>query len=206
MLEAVTFDGFDPFAPSARILDFGCGGGRMLRHLVRYTGTCRIYGTDISGDHVLWLKQYLSSNFTIFQNTTIPHLPLESATFRLIYCGSVFTHIDDLSDSWLLELQRILSEEGRLYITVHDEHTLEFLNGKNNRLANIIANDIAFQQYSNKYNMLVIQRGAWSQVFYKQQWLKTHLYNIGFRVLNVIPLSYGYQTGYVLQKRIYSAF
>jgi len=201
MLSAVSSDGFNPFSlPGGKVLDFGCGGGRMMRHLYKHALNTRIYGTDLSGDDVLWLKQYFSPPFVVFQNTTFPHLPFASGELSFVYCGSVFSHVDDLADTWLLELRRILSGSGRLYITIHDEHTLEFLRGKKHRLADQIRSDVAFQKYSGQYNMLVIDRGVWSQVFYDRKWLEGHLQNLGFDVLNVSPLSYGFQTGYVLRK------
>jgi SAM-dependent methyltransferase len=57
--------------------------------------------------------------------TTAPHLPFEDGYFDLIYAGSVFTHIADLADAWFLELKRIVRPGGRLYITVHDKHTID---------------------------------------------------------------------------------
>jgi ubiquinone/menaquinone biosynthesis C-methylase UbiE len=64
----------------------------------------------------------------LFANTTtLPHVPYEDNYFDLIYAGSVFTHIADLADAWLLELKRILRPGGMLYVTVHDDHTLEVL-------------------------------------------------------------------------------
>ena len=47
--------------------------------------------------------------------------------FDLIFTGSAFTHIDDLAEAWLLELRRLLSEKGRVYITIHDRHTIALL-------------------------------------------------------------------------------
>ena len=40
--------------------------------------------------------------------TAFPHLPFEDNTFTLIYAGSVFTHILQLMDAWVMEFPRIL--------------------------------------------------------------------------------------------------
>jgi hypothetical protein len=40
----------------------------------------------------------------------------------------VFTHIFDLEECWLLELRRIVCPGGRLYLTIHDEHSIDLLN------------------------------------------------------------------------------
>jgi SAM-dependent methyltransferase len=59
--------------------------------------------------------------------TTAPHVPFEDRTFDLIYCGSVFTHISELAEAWLLELRRILRPGGYVYVTIHTRHTIDLL-------------------------------------------------------------------------------
>lgn len=103
-------------AAPAVVLDFGCAAGRVLRFFPR---TCELWGVDISGRHIDWCQRNLPDlNFAT--TTTEPHLPFEDGYFDLVYCASVFTHISDLADSWLLELRRILKPAGLAYITVHD--------------------------------------------------------------------------------------
>ena len=114
----------------ARVLDLGCGAGRMLRHLRPFADTCELWGLEISSDCMFWCKQYLTPPFHFATTTTIPHLPFADGYFNLIYCGSLFTHIDDLAEAWLLELRRALSPSGRLFITLHDRHTVELFEGR----------------------------------------------------------------------------
>jgi ubiquinone/menaquinone biosynthesis C-methylase UbiE len=111
--------------PSHRILDFGCGAGRMIRWLGDSVEGCEVWGVDIQSEHIMWCQQHLSPPFKFATVTTAPHLPFEDRYFDLIYCGSVFSHIDDLADACLLELKRILQPGGRLYITVHEKHSLQ---------------------------------------------------------------------------------
>jgi ubiquinone/menaquinone biosynthesis C-methylase UbiE len=47
-------------------------------------------------------------------NTILPHLPFEDRSFDVVYAGSVFTHIDDLAQTWFLELRRVLHAGGML--------------------------------------------------------------------------------------------
>jgi len=96
MLEVINKSGFD-LSGKKRILDFGCGAGRMIRWLKPFADTCEIWGTDISSDHIFWAKKYLRPPFNFATTTTIPHLPFEDKYFDFIYAGSVFTHIDDLT-------------------------------------------------------------------------------------------------------------
>ena len=111
MLEVVRAASFEPFSAGARILDFGCGAGRMLRQLKEFADRCELWGCDLSGDHIIWAKEYLGPRgpFRFITNNTFPHLPFEDGFFRFIYAGSVFSHLDDMADAWLCELRRILS-------------------------------------------------------------------------------------------------
>jgi SAM-dependent methyltransferase len=60
----------------------------------------------------------------------VPNLPFEDRSFGLIFCGSVFTHIDDLVETWFLEMHRILRPGGRLYFSVNDEHAVRVFDGE----------------------------------------------------------------------------
>lgn len=201
MIEIVEATGFDTFKSGNRILDFGCGAGRMLRHFHAHADSCRIMGCDLSGEHIIWAKQYLSPPFQFFINTTIPHLPFSDGFFNFIYCGSVFTHLDDLADTWLLELRRILATGGRLFITIHDEATVQQIGHTDGRLAEQMRQSPTYAKFKDDYEMLVIDRGVWAQVFYDSKIFAARLNSMGFDVLTIEPKAYGYQTGVVLSTK-----
>lgn len=113
------------FAPG-RVLDLGCAEGRMLRHLPRPEG-CELWGVDINAERIAWAQQYLPPPFRFAVTTTAPHLPFEDRYFDLVYGLSVFTHISDLADAWLLEVVRVLRPGGFAYLTIHDEHSVDLL-------------------------------------------------------------------------------
>jgi ubiquinone/menaquinone biosynthesis C-methylase UbiE len=76
----------------------------------------------------MWANRHLRPPFRFVTPTTLPHLPFADGYFQMIYAGSVFTHIADLADAWLLELRRVLAPGGRAYLTFHDSHTRTLLN------------------------------------------------------------------------------
>jgi len=90
----------------------------MIRWLARFAAECQIWGVDISARHIVSCQENLNPPFNFATVTTQPHLPFEDRYFDLIYCASVFTHIDDLADAWLLELKRVTHPGGRAYITL----------------------------------------------------------------------------------------
>jgi SAM-dependent methyltransferase len=113
----------------SRVLDLGCGAGRMLRHFPRGGNDLELWGLDIDGDHIAWCQEHLGPPFLFATITTAPHLPFEDGYFDFVYCGSVFTHISDLADAWFLELRRVLRSRGYAYLTIHDKTSIDILLG-----------------------------------------------------------------------------
>jgi ubiquinone/menaquinone biosynthesis C-methylase UbiE len=187
------------FDQGMRVMEFGCAAGRMLRWLDDVADRCEIWGTDISGDHIVWCKQYLRPPFHFFITTTTPHLPFADGYFDLIYAGSVFSHIDDLADTWLLELRRILKPGGRLFITVCDNDTVRIHTNDGSDLGRTLACHKDFYQ-NNDYAMFTIGRFMRSIVFYDKDYL-ARLVAPMFDVVSITPEAYGSQTGVLLRKR-----
>jgi ubiquinone/menaquinone biosynthesis C-methylase UbiE len=199
------------FGDGNRLLDFGCAAGRMLRWFDNIALRCEIWGVDISARHIIWCQEHLSPPFKFATVTTAPHLPFEDGYFDLIYCGSVFTHIADLADAWLLELKRILTPDGRLYITVHDKHTLDLIVSHPEKVYSdglpadasfrnlLISYDRQEKLLNVNFDMFVIGRGPDAQVFYDVDYLVQHWGSI-LNVLSITPEAYGYQTAIVLAK------
>jgi SAM-dependent methyltransferase len=100
-----------------RILDFGSGAGRTLRHFASEAETAEFWGADIDEPSIKWMQENLSPPFHAWQSTVNPPLGLEHGSFDLIYAISVFTHLTDNSIPWLLELHRLLKPDGLLIAT-----------------------------------------------------------------------------------------
>jgi len=201
MLALLATSGWTP-EPGNQILELGCAAGRMLRWLAPLAATCSIWATDISATHVTWCQQYLGSLFTCFTGTTVPHLPFADNTFDCIYAGSVFTHIDDLADAWLLELRRVTRRDGRLYLTIHDRHTVDVLAQQRTiPLARHLDAHQAYRQWSRQpFGKMTIGRAYNSQVFYDVAYLRerTRTY---LDILGVYPEAYSYQTAVIFRPR-----
>lgn len=110
-----------------RVLDLGCGAGRMLRFYPRVDDSSEHWGVDVNAKYVAWCQQHLSPPLFFATTTSAPHLPFEDNSFDLVYCASVFTHVSDLADAWFLEVRRVLRHDGYAYITIHDRHTVQLL-------------------------------------------------------------------------------
>jgi SAM-dependent methyltransferase len=111
-----------------RVLDFGCGAGRVLRHfLPEAERGSEFWGSEIDAASVEWLDHNLSPPFKAVLHAERPPLPVEDGHFDLIYAISVFTHITFEWSAWLLELHRLLAEGGLLLATFLGEGTEAYL-------------------------------------------------------------------------------
>lgn len=190
-------------APGQRILDFGCAAGRMTRWLADRAADCEVWGVDVSAPHIEWCKENLEPPLHFATTTTLPHLPFEDRYFDLVYCGSVFTHISDLTDAWLLELKRILKPGGYLYATVHDRHSIDvLLEGRANEhlVSTLERYEAENRVLGSDFGMFAIARSSkGGQVFYDIDYLAKRWGRV-LEVVGIWPEAYGYQTAVVLMR------
>lgn len=106
-----------------RVLDFGCGPGRILLWLrdVAEGGTV-LHGTDIDARAIGWAREHIPwASFTV--NEPLPPLPYAEGSFDLVLNHSVFTHIDEAyQDHWLGELHRVTRPGAMLLLSVNGPH------------------------------------------------------------------------------------
>jgi SAM-dependent methyltransferase len=113
-----------------RVLDFGSGAGRVLRHFHAEAEAAEFWGADMHAPSVEWLERELSPPFHAWRCRAEPPLGLEHASFDLIWAISVFTHLADQSLPWLLELHRLLKPDGLLIATYYGRWNSEELAGE----------------------------------------------------------------------------
>lgn len=102
------------------ILDFGCGCGRVLRHLPARTGAA-LAGSDLNPEAIRWCAEHLGrGEFAV--NGLAPPLAFADGRFDLIYAFSVFTHLpEELQRPWVAELHRCLRPGGYLILSLHGD-------------------------------------------------------------------------------------
>lgn len=108
-----------PLTASHRLLDFGCGCGRVLRHL-RHT-PAQLHGCDANPLAIDWCADHLPfARFAI--NALASPLDYDRDFFDVIYAFSVFTHLPQpLQQHWLEELHRVLKPGGVLLLSLHGD-------------------------------------------------------------------------------------
>jgi SAM-dependent methyltransferase len=102
----------------ARVLDFGCGWGRLTRFLGRDVAPGRLYGCD-PVEQILELCRTSRVPARLARSDFLPQrLPFEE-TFDLAFAFSVFTHVSEAAqESCLGALHRSLRPGGILVVTI----------------------------------------------------------------------------------------
>jgi ubiquinone/menaquinone biosynthesis C-methylase UbiE len=184
-----------------RVLDLGCSNGRVLRWFEDWAVQGEAWGVDINANMVLWAQANLSPPFHFLVSTTEAHLPFEGRYFNVVFCNSLFTHIDDQFTAWIQELRRVTTLGGFLYITIHDEDAFSAVEQSHRPLSKV-KNDPAFTAYAEEgYDFLALWRGGVAtQVFIRRAYfeeLMTPWFKFERRLSNTIG---GFQGGYLFRR------
>jgi len=141
--------------PEDKILDIGCGIGRMAIPLTTYISPNGSYdGFDIIKDNIEWCSKNITKQFSNFRFKWINILnnlynpsgterasevqfPYDNNSFDFIFLTSVFTHMlpDDM-EHYFSEISRILKKNGKCLSTfflLNDETSSLIKEGKSTR-------------------------------------------------------------------------
>jgi len=119
-----------------RLLEVGCGCGRMAIPLTKYLSSDALYeGFDIGRNEIAWCTEHITSRFPNFRfrfadvfnglynragtySASEYKFPYQDGQFDFILLASVFTHmLPDEVRNYLSEISRVLREGGRCWIT-----------------------------------------------------------------------------------------
>jgi SAM-dependent methyltransferase len=122
--------------PYERVLDLGCGVGRMAIPLTQYLdGTGVYHGIDVAAPCIAWCDLAISTVYPNFRfaQLDIAHplynpagtigadavrLPFDDGMFDFIALVSVLTHVDPATlDHYAREVARLLAPGGRCFVT-----------------------------------------------------------------------------------------
>ena len=105
------------------ILEWGCGPGRIIRHMREYLKDREVAltGTDANERSIAWCERYIPG-VTFATNAFLPPLAFADASFDATYNFSVFTHLSEPAQkAWSLEMLRVLKPGGLLICSTHGD-------------------------------------------------------------------------------------
>jgi SAM-dependent methyltransferase len=197
----------------ATIVDFGGASARVARHFLCNIPGINVILADLNINHIDFIaKAFPIAKFKGIKVSSLPYLPLPQDSVDLLYAFSVFTHIDAYELAWIAEINRIVKENGYVFLTIHNENTWKILptthvfqtlanHGEFNSIfqpgAEMPAERLVFDYYEDTidYNCNVFHH---SKYIYRE-WGKW------FEVVKIISGAHAYQAGVLLRKRTESS-
>ncbi len=123
-----------------KILDFGCGKGKMLGEILEVNPEANIFGVDVSERALTFIKKrFPKQQFKKIEDGE--KLPFKTNTFDFIIASDVLEHIYDTENAFS-ELARILKPEGKILISVP----------YNGRIKNVIITLFFYEFVFNPYS------------------------------------------------------
>ena len=189
--------------PDQRVLDVGCGIGRLAVPLTKYLNNQGSYeGFDIVKSGIKWCEKNINKSYPNFnfkhidlkndlynlstdkeaKNFTFPYKDNE---FDLVFLFSVFTHMTPLDvDNYLEQINRVLKPKGICFATFF------ILNEKSKKLMNNY-NGLKFN-YDREGYVLLDKNVREANVAYKENYLKDLITK---NKLNIEQIHYGWWCG-----------
>ncbi len=134
-----------PLFNGVKILDIGCGKGKLLLSIRDIVKTCELHGIDLNHNIIKKAqKKVLDEENIAFKNGDAARLPFPDNYFHVVICTNTFDSIEHKGRA-LQEAYRVLQKHGRLFI-------LESLvsDSAKNKLDKIIRQS-PFIKYSRKF-------------------------------------------------------
>jgi SAM-dependent methyltransferase len=118
----------------SRLLDFGCGPGRLAIGLIASGWAGSYLGVETKAVHVSWATEEITSRFPNFEFVRVDaanarynpvgaderRLPVDDGSIDMLCAFSVFSHmLSDDTRTYLAEIRRVLHPDGRAYITAY---------------------------------------------------------------------------------------
>lgn len=171
------------FGRIGSVLDWGCGCGRLTRHMSKYTDA-QLYGIDIDPQNVDWCSRNFPMARFSLADPWKP-APYDNKSFDLIIGHSVLTHLTEQAQQfWLEELHRILKPGGVLLVTVMSRFSI-----LSERLSNPAIEKLLLAGYldvGNQTSYLDKSRpGYYRKVFHSREYIQANWSN-RFAVLDVL--------------------
>jgi SAM-dependent methyltransferase len=109
-----------------KVLDYGAYNGKMLETIVNSGLISEAQSVELNADIVKVSKDNLSPNHTLQVINKHDKLPFSNAYFDVITIMGVVEHVHN-QDRLLLELNRVLKQNGSIIIAVPGKHFFSFL-------------------------------------------------------------------------------
>lgn len=197
-LDALLRDRFDrPLADWGRILDWGCGAGRLTRYLTRFCP--QVTGVDIDADNIAACREQIPG-VTFRTVDLMPPTPFEMGGFDMVLGMSVMTHLDAVAqDAWLAELRRITRPGGLVLLSVTGAAQLALYRDQPSTLQTAYANGIHIVRQNPQLDGVIADATYYKDTLHSSDYIAVH-WGRFFDVLDIVPAVAGNQDLVILRR------
>ncbi len=115
-----------PVAPHRRLLDFGCGWGRVLRLFMKDIEPANLFGVDSTSRFLLDARR-CNPALAFLPCGKVPPTIMAPESLDYVISWSVFSHLDEFyATRWIEEFQRLLKPGGLVMLTTQSRRFIQF--------------------------------------------------------------------------------
>jgi len=185
------------FASCARILDFGCGCGRLARYL---GDRPTLVGTDIDRDNVEWCRAHLPGTFLV--NAPTPPLGVPPGQIDCVVANDVFPHLGEAdSRAWLLEIARVCRQDAIVLVSIASDRSLARARLTAERYAEIRTLEFIDLSHNSDLDGVLEIPTSYRNVFHAHAYVRARWPDAGFEILDLIPGVSANQQDLVVMRR-----
>ncbi|MCK4980487.1 MAG: class I SAM-dependent methyltransferase [Candidatus Delongbacteria bacterium] len=146
------------------LLEWGCGPVRILRHVPEILSGERsqVFGSDYNPETIKWCQRSFD-DISFSKNELLPPLEYGNDFFDIIFCISVFTHLDEETElKWFNEIIRVLKTGGIFLLSVHGKSSKDRLSEEEKKIfdekgcvirSNVTEGKRSFTSYNSEFFM-----------------------------------------------------
>lgn len=178
-----------------KVLDFGCGCGRVMKYFYPFAPNSRFYGSDIDEEAIAWCQSSLGEIGRFSANQEWPPLRFDDQCFDFVYAISVFTHLpEEMQFRWLEELRRVTRRGGYLILTTHGDELVKGASRKARK---------QFQEKGFCYSVGSRTQGLpdyYQTAFHSEDYIR-HQWSRFFEILKIVDQGIAHHQDLVLCRR-----
>ena len=173
------------FSKLNRVLDWGCGCGRVVRYFDRFPNV-QATGADVDADNIGWCK----ANLPGIRFAAVPLMPrteFADGSFDLIYGISVFTHLREKAQfAWLEELRRISAPGAIVVMSFHGRSAYQYLRAPDSWLETIQAKGFHITSSNGQLDAVIEDKDYYVNVGHSHDYIRSQ-WSKYFEIVDFIP-------------------
>jgi len=182
------------------ILDWGCGSGRLTRHLIALAADADVAGADIDADNIAWCRDNLSGAEFVAVGLQPPTI-FRDGQFGLVVGCSVMTHLaEDEQFRWLAELARLTRPGGIVLLSIEGRAQIALYRSPPEHYVRVQREGFVVTGLNPQLNGMIEDPEYYKNVFHSHEYILAR-WQVYFDVLDIIEAIAGNQDLVLMRRR-----